>query len=151
MAVSNPEGSAASRPTPIHLWIVGVLSLLWNAMGAFDYLATHLRLDFYMSQFTQEQLAYFYNYPSWAVAGWAFGVWGALAGSIGLLLRRRWAVWAFAVSIAGMIVTSLYTLVLSNGLEIMGAGNLVFTVVIWAVAIFLLQYARAMASRGVLA
>ena len=30
---------------PMHLWIVGVLSLLWNAMGVFDYLATKLRLQ----------------------------------------------------------------------------------------------------------
>ena len=31
---------------PVHLWIVGFISLLWNAMGVFDYLATKLRLEF---------------------------------------------------------------------------------------------------------
>jgi hypothetical protein len=40
--------------TPVHLWIVAIVSLLWNAMGAFDYLATKLRLEFYMSQFTSQ-------------------------------------------------------------------------------------------------
>jgi hypothetical protein len=138
------------RRPPVHLWIVGVLSLLWNLMGAFDYLATHLRLDFYMSQFSEEQLAYFYGFPAWAVAGWAFGVWGALVGSIGLLLRRRWSVWAFAASLAGMVVTSIYTFAVSNGAEMMSGGETAFTVVIWVVAIFLLLYARAQANRGVL-
>src|SRR3546814_7159427 len=28
--------------TPWHLWVVGVLSLLWNAVGAFDYTMTKL-------------------------------------------------------------------------------------------------------------
>jgi hypothetical protein len=56
--------SPAAARTPAHLWIVGVLSLLWNAMGAFDYTATRLRLDFYMSQFTPQQLDYFYNFPA---------------------------------------------------------------------------------------
>jgi len=138
------------RRTPVHLWIVGVLTLLWNLMGAFDYLATQLRLEAYMSQFSEQQLAYFYGFPKWAVAGWALGVWGALAGSIGLLLRRKWSVVAFAISIAGMVVTSLYTFGLSNGADMMGAGAMVFTAIIWVVAILLLLYARAMATRGVL-
>ena len=49
--------------TPVHLWIIGVLTLLWNMMGAFDYTATHMKLDFYMSQFSAEQLEYFYGFP----------------------------------------------------------------------------------------
>jgi hypothetical protein len=140
------------RPrTPAHLWIVGVVSLLWNAMGAFDYLASQLKLESYMSQFSEEQLDYFYAFPAWAVSGWAFGVWGALAGSVFLLMRRRWAVWAFAISLAGMAVSSLYSLVLSDGIAVMGSGAVVFTAVIWAIAISLLVYAQAQAKRGVLA
>lgn len=143
--------SAVGRPrTPVHLWIVGVLALLWNAMGAFDYLASQLKLDFYMSQFTEAQLAYFYGFPSWAVAAWAFGVWGAVAGSVGLLLRRRWSLWAFAVSFAGMVVSWVYTLVMSNGAEIMGSGGVIFGAVIWVVAILLLVYAWRLSAKGVL-
>jgi hypothetical protein len=145
-----PSAGETRARTPVHLWIVGVLALLWNLMGAFDYLATQLRLDFYMSQFTEEQLEYFYGFPAWAVAGWAFGVWSGLVGSIGLLARRRWAVWAFAVSIAGMVVSSIYTLLLSRGAEMAGAGGMVFSAIIWVVAIFLLLYSRALAKRGVL-
>jgi len=136
--------------TPIHLWIVGVLALLWNAMGAFDYVATQFKLDFYMSQFSEEQLAYFYNFPSWAVAGWAFAVWMALAGSILLLLRKKWAVCAFAVSLVGMVVNSVYTLILSDGATMMGAGGVIFTLIIWVIAIFLLVYSHLLGKRGVL-
>ncbi|MCP4895894.1 MAG: hypothetical protein GY906_02880, partial [bacterium] len=49
MVDTNLDGGDVRRGTPIHLWIVGVLALLWNAMGAFDYLATQLKLEFYMS------------------------------------------------------------------------------------------------------
>lgn len=137
--------------TPRHLWIVGILAVLWNAIGAFDYTATELRLESYMSQFTPEQLAYFYGFPAWAVATWAIAVWGALLGSIGLLLRRRWAVWAFGVSIAGMVLTAVYSFALSDGLAMMGQGAVMFTAVIWIIAFALFFYARAMARRGVLA
>ena len=58
---------------------------------------SQLRLESYMSQFTPEQLAYFYGFPAWAVAAWAIAVWSALLGSLCLLLRKAWAVWLFGV------------------------------------------------------
>ncbi len=148
-STTAPEGEERRR-IPVHLWIVGILSLLWNSMGAFDYLASQLQLDFYMSQFTEAQLAYFYAYPSWAVAGWAFGVWGAFAGSIGLLLRCKWALWAFGISIIGLVVSSIYSFALSNGVEVMGTGGAIFTAVIWIVAILLLVYTCGQTKNGVL-
>jgi len=143
--------STTQTRAPAHLWVVGVLSLLWNAIGAFDYTATKLRLDFYMNQFTPEQLDYFYNFPAWATVGWALGVWAALGGSIGLLLRKAWAVTAFAVSLVGLAISSLYNVVLSGGMEIMGAGGVAFTVVIWVIAILLFVYTRWQSRRGSLA
>jgi hypothetical protein len=138
------------RRTPIHLWIIGVLALLWNAMGAFDYLASQLNLEFYMSQFSEQQLAYFNSFPTWLVAFWAFGVWGAFVGTIFLLLRKSWAIWAYAVSILGMFVTSIYNFGMTNGLEVMGTSGLIFTIVIWVIAIALLVYAIWLSKKGVL-
>lgn len=139
-----------THQVPLHLWIVGVLSLLWNAMGCFDYLATKLRLDFYMSQFSEAQLEYFYGFPAWMSVFWALGVWGALLGSLALLFRSRWAVALFALSLLGMIVSTVHTVFLSNGLEVMGSGAAAFSAVIFAIGVFLLVYARRMSARGVL-
>ena len=136
--------------TPVHLWIVGIVTLLWNAMGAFDYLATQLKLESYMSQFTPGQLDYFYGFPAWMVAAWAIAIWASLFGSLSLLLRKAWAVWLFGAAIAGMAISTIYNFVLSNGLEIMGTTGAVFTAVIWVIALLVFFYARAMARRGVL-
>lgn len=135
---------------PRHLWIVGILAVLWNSVGAFDYSASQMRLEFYMAQFTKEQLEYFYGFPAWAVAAWATAVWTALLGSIALLLRKAWAVWLFGVSIVAMVITAIYNFGLTDGVRIMGSGAVAFTAVIWAIAFFLYFYARAMAKRGVL-
>ena len=136
--------------TPVHLWIIGILTLLWNLMGAFDYTATHMKLEFYMSQFSEAQLEYFYGFPAWATAFWALAVWTSLAGSLGLLLRKSWSVLMFGLAVIGLLVTSIYNFGLSNGAELMGEGAVIFSAVIWIVAILLLVYARAMAKRGVL-
>lgn len=140
----------ANAKTPFHLWIVGILALLWNAIGAFDYAATQFRIESYMSQFTQEQLAYFYGIPAWAVATWAIAVWGSLLASIGLLLRRRWAAPLFGIAIVAMLLTAVQNFLLSDGLAVLGEGGAAFTAVIWAIAFALFFYARAMAKRGVL-
>jgi hypothetical protein len=142
--------NAPTSKVPRHLWIVGIIAVLWNAMGAFDYAATQFRLDFYMSQFTPEQLEYFHGFPAWAVASWAIAVWSSLLASLGLLLRKVWAVWLFGLALAAMVITFLYNFVLSDGLSMLGAADVIFTVVIWAIAIFLFFYARSMAKRGVL-
>jgi hypothetical protein len=143
--------SEQASKAPRHLWIVGVLAVLWNAIGAFDYTATQLRLESYMSAFTPEQLEYFYGFPAWAVAAWAFGVWGAFLGSIALLLRKSWAVALFGVSIAGLVFTTLHNFVLTDGAALMGPGAMAFSAIIWVIALLLFFYARAMSKRGVLA
>jgi hypothetical protein len=143
----------ASSPvkTPLHLWIVGGVSLLWNSFGAVDYLRTQLQVEAYRFQFSQEQLAYFYGFPGWANAFWALGVWGSVIGSLGLLVRKAWATWAFAVSIFGLVGTSLCTMVFTDGIAVMGGiGTLIFSVVIWIITIALFFYARRMSARGVL-
>ena len=142
--------SELATRVPRHLWIVGAVTMLWNAVGAFDYSATQFRIESYMSQFSAEQLAYFYGFPSWAVAAWAIAVWSSLLGSLCLLLRKAWAVWLFGIALAGMAVTAFYNFVLTDGMAMMGAGGAIFTAVIWLIAISLFFYARAMAKRGVL-
>jgi len=79
--------------TPRHLWAVGIFALLWSAMGAIDYFMTQTGNEAYMSEFTPEQLAFFYGMPAWADATWAIAVWGGVLGALLLLFRQRYAVW----------------------------------------------------------
>jgi len=137
---------------PWHLWVVGVAALLWNAVGALDYVMTQTRNVQYMAGFTAEQLEFFYGIPAWTVAAWAIGVWGGVFGSLLLLLRKPLAVWVFLASLVGVVLTTFQNYVLSNGMEVMGGpGAVVFTAVIFLVAVALYLYASLMRRRGVLA
>ncbi|HSH74336.1 MAG TPA: hypothetical protein VLA09_01430 [Longimicrobiales bacterium] len=146
----SESATATAQRTPLHLWVVGVLGLLWDSVGAFDYLMTQMRNESYMSRFTAEQLEFFYGFPSWVVALWALAVWGGLLGTLLLLLRRRMAVPVLLGSFLAMIGTSIHNFLLSNGLQVMGGGGAAFSAVIFVFASGLWLYARAMARRGVL-
>ncbi len=111
---------------------------------------TQTKNEAYMAQFTPEMLAYYYGFPTWSVAAWAIGVWGAIAGAILLLLRKSWAVAAYAASLAALVVNVIYMFGLSEGLAIMGTGGAAFMAVIFVVAVLLLFYARRQKSSGVL-
>jgi hypothetical protein len=50
-------------------------------------------------------LNYLEKMPLYAKVGWALGVWAALLGSILLLMRSRYALYAFTVSIVGMVLS----------------------------------------------
>ena len=141
---------AAARPR-WYFWVIAVVAILWNAIGALDYVMTQTRNETYMAQFTPEQLEYFYGFPSWAIAAWAVAVWGGVLGALLLLFRRKVAVWFFAVSLAAMLVTSVYNFILSDGLDVMGGPlALAMTVAVVVIGVLLLAYSRAMAERGVL-
>lgn len=142
--------SLGTPRAPWHLWLVGILALLWNAMGAFDYLMTQTENERYMASFTPEQLDYFYGFPAWLVAFWAIAVWGGLLGAVLLLARKRLAKPVFLASLVAMIITAIHNFLLTNGLEVMGATGAVFTVIIFLIAVGLVAYSSAMAKKGVL-
>lgn len=143
--------AAPNSRTPRHLWVVGVLALLWNSMGAWDYFMSQTENQAYMSAFTPEQLAFFHALPVWAVSAWATGIWGGVLGTLLLLGRRRLSVWVFLASLAGAVVTTFHTYAVADGMRIMGgAGSLAFAAMIVLVALGLFLYARAMDKRGVL-
>jgi hypothetical protein len=132
---------------PLHFWIVSVLSLLWNAFGATDYTMSHLRGEVWYRQMgmTDAQIAAMNAFPAWMHAIWAIGVWGAIAGSILLLMRRRWAFHAFVLSAVGAVGSLAYQAM--NPIEGMG---LAMPAVIVAIALFLVWYSHLMTKRGVL-
>ena len=152
-----PSVAEPARPlgTPWHLWAVGGVSLLWNAVGALDYTMSQLRNRAYLEAGTQgtdvtadQMIAYLDSFPAWSNIFWGLGVWGAIAGSILLLLRSRFAVWAFGASLFGLAVTTAYHA--SAPKPDWADQPALMTIALWSIATFLLIYSASMKTRNVL-
>jgi len=142
---------------PVHLWIVGLLSLLWNGFGCYDYLMTRLRNEEYFTSMApgvdpKAMLAWVDGFPLYAQFGWGLGVWMGLAGSILLLMRHRWAVPAMGLSLLGSIVGLGYQIFLAPPAPppMNEAGMAFMPWVIIGVAALLYYYALRQRKSGVL-
>jgi len=149
--------TTAQVRTPVHLWVVGILSLLWNCFGAYDYLMTRTHNMEYLKTAMpgvdpEAGLAWVESMPMYAQFGWGLGVWFALLGSILMLIRSRWTVWSFGLSLLGALLSLGYQLLLAPPMP--GATESpvmkIMPLFIIAVAVGLFLYARAMEKRGVL-
>lgn len=143
--------------TPWHLWVLGIVSLIWFAGGANDYVQTKTGNMEYLGMAAENSgvpldvmLEYFAAYPMWATVAWAMGVWGAVAGSLLLLFRSRFAFHFYIISVIGLALSMVYTLT-SNMPDAMNTTfTWVFTAVIWLSLIGMAYYARRMTAAGVL-
>lgn len=147
--------NAAGR-APAHLWIVGILALLWNGFGCYDYFMTRTQGSAWINHMMHTTdgdaiMAYINAFPIWVSAAWGLGVWGGLLGSILLLLRNHHAVTVLAVSAVGAVVGIGWQLLNPSGIAEMNEGiNRTMPYVLIAIAIALFFYARAQRAKGVL-
>ena len=141
-----------SAVTPKHLWVVGILSLLWNGFGAYDYTMSHVGGVDYFETMGLDAAAYtwFQDLPGWSVAAWAVGVWGSVLDSILLLLRSRHAQTAFLISIVGAVISFAYQFSSERPASLEGGMATIMPVVILVLIVAQWWYARRMAAAGVL-
>jgi hypothetical protein len=138
--------------TPWHLWLVGVIAVLFNAIGVFDFVMSMTQGAAYMASagMTPEQIAHYEHLPAWMTIDWAVGVFGALAGSVLILLRHRLAWPVLAVSLAAFLLSVAYTYLLTDGGRIMGPQMGIMSAVIAGLLAVFTGYAWWMTRRGVL-
>lgn len=135
---------------PWHLWAVGIVSLLWNGFQCYDYVLSQMRDPDYLSHVPPEMAAYLDSFPWWSTALWAIGVWGALAGSVLLLLRSRFASTAFLAAWVSTGITYLYHYAVGMPAALNTPAINMLKAVLFAVIVLLWWYARRMRDRGVL-
>jgi len=144
--------TGSTTKVPWHLWLVGVIAVLFNAIGVFDFVMSMAQGPKYMASagMTPDQIVHYQTMPAWMTVVWAVGVFGAFGASILMLLRRKPAFPVFVLSLAAFLVSLLYTYVLTGGGAIMGRQMAMTSAMIALLLVLFSAYARWMGARGVL-
>lgn len=142
---------ARHNARPWHLMPIGLLALLWHIAGVVDQTMAQFGIESYMRQFPPDWVAYFGELPTWVAVAWGAGAWLGLLGTVLLMIRDRNAVLALAGAGLGMIVASVWFLLLSSPTLQTLAGPEALWVVLaaCAVPVLLWLYARRLKQRGV--
>ncbi|MEZ4857645.1 MAG: hypothetical protein R2781_02430 [Flavobacteriaceae bacterium] len=139
--------NTTNKPNILY-WVIAVIALLWNAMGAKAYLDQAFRNETFMTSYTPEQIAIVDALPIWVTAAFAVAVWFGLLGAIFLLLRRSWAKPFFLISLIGVFVQMGYTLFMGEGADNYGPGGISMILMIIVGAILFLWYSNYAKTKG---
>lgn len=121
---------------------VAIVALLWNLLGCFAFASDLMLTPADVAKMSAEQQALYAARPAWAVAATAVAVIGGALGCIGLILRKRWALPLFVLSLVGVIAQDIGLFVLTDGAKLAGTVAVVLQGVVLLVAIGLVLLAR---------
>ena len=130
-------------------WVVGILATIWNILGVGAYLGNAFATEEAMAAMPQADQDYVNNMPAWVTAAFAVAVWFGLAACIGLLMRKKWAVPLFMLSLLGILVQQIYNFFIQDYIELAGSA-LIMPVVVILVSIFLVWYSKDARKKGIL-
>lgn len=140
-------GQPAPRKAPWHLWVVGGLSLLWNAAGSWTIMSAQSGAPMDMDA---AEIAYYAAQPAWLAAVTDIALVTALLAAVALLLRSRWAERLYALSIIAIAIALASDISRGTALLLQSQEWLVLESVTSGLAIAQWLYALAMRKRGVL-
>lgn len=105
----------SSNKPPIWFWIVGVVALLWNAMGVMAYIGDAYMTDEMVASLPERQQAFqALELPAWYTACYALAVFCGLLGCIFLLIRKSWAKPMFIISFIAVLGQVLHNYILND-------------------------------------
>jgi len=147
------EDQADLPSRPWHLWLVGILSILWNSIGCLDFTMVITRNADYLegAGFTAEQMEFFYSYPTWARAIWGTAVYSAMLGGPLLLLKSKQAVLVYHIGLITYVVAMVRQYGFTDFRALFPEAHyVIMSVVIFVLAVAQLYYALRMRDKGVL-
>ncbi len=144
----NQHAADAQEPVPTGFKVIAVLALIWNLIGVATYLMSVSMTEEALEAIPEAERVLYTDIPAWATAAYAIAVFAGVLGSLGLIVRKAWAVPLLVVSLLGILVQMGHALFLSPVLEIRGLTAAVMPLVLIAIAAYLVAMARSARSKN---
>ena len=103
---------------PIWFWVVSILLLLWNLTGVANFIMQLTVTEVALQEMPEVDRNFIENYPVWAFVAFGIAVFGGVAGSIGLLLKKKIAKQLFIASLLGIVVQFSYNMTIALSMEV---------------------------------
>jgi len=138
-----------SKPKAL-FWIISAVALLWNLGGVAGFFSQITMKPEGMEKLTEAQRAVMLDLPGWMTVAFGIAVFAGALGCTLLLLRKSLALWFFVISLIAVLAQQSYWWVLSDIGKSLGGFDLVMTIMIPIIAIFLIWFVRKKTAKGLL-
>ena len=145
---SRPTESSDKRSPPVWFWVISVVALLWYLMDTSALFMRIFMTDEAIKAMPENQRHLYQNIPLWVNIVFACEVFGGTLGCIGLLLRKKWALPLFAVSILGVLGQTSNIWFLTDAVSTMGAPAVVMPLVAILIGVGMIFLAKSAISKG---
>jgi hypothetical protein len=125
-----------------------IAALMWNALGCAAYLQDVMLTPDAIAKMSAAQQAMYHSRPAWSVGATAVAVWFGALGSLGLILRKRWATGLLIASLLGVVAQDTWLFGMSGAAGGASASAIVLQGLVLVIAIGLVVVARKAASKG---
>jgi hypothetical protein len=142
--MSTISASAPISRSPWHLWVVAILTLVWNGGGAYTIMMAQAGR---LTDVDANEAAYYAAQPLWFVIATGIALLLPLAAAVALLLRRRVATWLFALALIVLVVNNAYDIAAGTSLMLIDRGWRITTAIVVIIAVLQVWYAQATTTR----
>ena len=141
----------AKSTVPVWFWVVATIALLWNLMGCAAFAMELFAQEAMMESWTEAHKEWARSFPVWIYYEYGVAVITGVAGSICLFIRKSWAISLFGVCLAAVLFQMIYTMIISGGLQVMGASSAVMPLLVIILAGVFLWFSYFAKTKGWLA
>ena len=125
-ATENDATESSDKTSPsVWFWVISIIALLWYLMDMSAFFMRVLMTDDVIKAMPDNQQHLYRNMPLWVNIVFAGEVFGGALGCVGLLLRKKWALPLFVVSILGVLSQTFHIYILSDAISTMGTPAIV--------------------------
>lgn len=139
------DESNANAPT--WFYIVGGIFFLWNFTGLALYYQQMTLAPEVLAALPPDQAAFIEATPVWANAAYATAVTFGFIASVLLLLRKSWALPAFLISFAGILIQDFESFVVRDVIAVFGDAAFFIPPLVLIIAIVEIWFSRSVANR----
>lgn len=133
---------------PKWFWVVSTLALLWYLMDMSAFFMRTLMLQDMLKQMPNVQQNLYLSMPSWVNMVFAAEVFGGVLGSLCLLLKKRWALILYGISIAGVLLQTCYVYFLSDAISVMGTAAIAMPLVAIIIGTVMIFFTKSAISKA---
>ncbi len=127
---------------PAWYWVISVVAILWNMMGLVSFYFHSFMSDEDMAKLPPGEQELYASYPLWTTIVFAIATLFGFMGSLGLVMRKKWSILAFAISLVAILIQMTHSLFFTNSVAYYGPTAYIMPLFVIVLGAFFLWFSK---------